>query len=273
MRIYFKLFLLAVTIVSITAFVPKKQTAKYGALAVDRNNGFYYGWAYDYDTRAEAEQRALEECRKRGGSGTVVLVWQGKGCGAYRTINGNVGTAYGWGVAETQSAADAIATQECLKRSNGNPASNHVWACNSSGAFKELYNATRNDNSNTTEPAKTSAKEYLTFNGSSYEASGDCPGSGTASLTSDDESFIVIINNLPSGSSSVNANYYTEACTSCLAIQVQDLKNEKTYIATSGNLTRKGNNISINISVKDMEAVISGGGSAIRVTGSWNCEE
>lgn len=121
----------------------KAAPAKYGALAIDRTNGFYYGWAYDYATQAEAEKRAVEECNKKGGNGSVVLTWSGPGCAAYRTIDGSVGTAYGWGVAKTKEAADAIALKECQKRSNGLPASNFVWGCNSAyaGPLKELYNA------------------------------------------------------------------------------------------------------------------------------------
>jgi len=116
------------------------QTSKYAALAIDRSNGFYYGWSYDYASLAEAEGKALAECVKRGGSCAVVLSWSGTGCGVYRTINGEVGTAYGWGVAPTKAEADTIAAREGLKRSSGKPLVNNVWACNSanSGDFKTL---------------------------------------------------------------------------------------------------------------------------------------
>lgn len=118
---------------------------KYGALAIDRSNGFYYGWSNDYATLAEAEQRAIEECAKKGGDCTLVLSFSGTGCAAYRTIDGNVGTAYGWGLAETKEEADAIATKECLKRTNGASPTNFVWSCNSedSGPVKEIYNASQ----------------------------------------------------------------------------------------------------------------------------------
>lgn len=115
----------------------------FGALAVDRSNGFYYGWAYDYTSRAEAEKRAVEECQKRGGNCSVVLSFVGSGCAAYCTINGKVGTAYGWGLAKTKEEADAIATKECMKRSKGTFPANYVWSCNTFNlrAVKELYNA------------------------------------------------------------------------------------------------------------------------------------
>lgn len=102
---------------------------KYGALAIDRSNGFYYGFSFDQPNLAEAEKRAVDECNKRGGSCSIVLTYSGTGCAAYRTINGNVGTAFGWGIAKTKEEADAIATKECLKRSGGIQPTNFVWSC------------------------------------------------------------------------------------------------------------------------------------------------
>ena len=125
------------------ATTTKPAASKFGALAIDRSNGFYYGWSYDYPTLAEAERKAIEECNKKGGDCTVVLSFSGTGCAAYRTIDGNVGTAFGWGLAKTKEEADAIATREALKRSNGVHPTNFVWSCNSAntGALKEIYNA------------------------------------------------------------------------------------------------------------------------------------
>ncbi len=121
----------------------KPSVSKFGALAIDRNNGFYYGWSFDYATLAEAEKKAIEECNAKGGNCTVVLSYSGTGCAAYKTIDGSVGTAFGWGLAKTKEEADAIATKECLKRSNGTNPTNFVWSCNSAntGALKEIYNA------------------------------------------------------------------------------------------------------------------------------------
>jgi WD40 repeat protein len=114
---------------------------KYGALAIDKKKGFYYGWSYDQPTRATAEQRAITECNNRGGSCTLVLSFSGAGCAAYRTIS--TGTAYGWGIAATRQEADAIALRECLKRSNGVSPGNYVWSCNSTtkAPLREIFNA------------------------------------------------------------------------------------------------------------------------------------
>ncbi|WP_343523360.1 FISUMP domain-containing protein [Pedobacter sp.] len=116
---------------------------KYGALAIDRSNGFYYGFSFDQPNRPEAEKRAIDECTKRGGACSIVLTYSGTGCAAYRTIDGNVGTAFGWGIAKTKEAADAIAIKECVKRSGGIQPTNFVWSCNSAQAaqLNEIYNA------------------------------------------------------------------------------------------------------------------------------------
>ncbi|MBU4539231.1 MAG: DUF4189 domain-containing protein [Weeksellaceae bacterium] len=125
------------------AAAAKTAASKYGALAIDRSNGFYYGWSFDYPTLAEAEKKAAEECIAKGGNCTVVLSYSGAGCAAYRTVDGSQGTAYGWGLAKTKEEADAIAAKECLKRSGGVTPANFVWSCNSAGTgiLKEIYNA------------------------------------------------------------------------------------------------------------------------------------
>ncbi|RYD87329.1 MAG: DUF4189 domain-containing protein, partial [Sphingobacteriales bacterium] len=122
---------------------PNPVTTKFGALAVDRTNGFYYGWSADHATKAEAEKKALEECIAKGGSCSIVLSYSGTGCAAYRTAGQGEGTAFGWGLAKTKEEADAIATSEFRKRSNGANPLNSVWSCNSgnAGILKESYNA------------------------------------------------------------------------------------------------------------------------------------
>jgi uncharacterized protein (TIGR02145 family) len=130
-----KKMIIAMAALFLPAVYIQAQTV-YAALAVDRSEGSYVAWAYDYATLQGAENRALRECKEKGGNCTVVLRWSGKGCGAYRTIPGKAGTAYGWGFAETQAEADIIATSEALKRSNGVQPSIYAWACNSVGEKK-----------------------------------------------------------------------------------------------------------------------------------------
>ena len=116
---------------------------KFGALAIDRGNGFYFGWAADCSSLSEAEKKAIEACNKKGGRCTVVLSYSGTGCAAYRFITGNVGMGYGWGLAPTREEADKKAKKECAERSYGLPAPNFVWSCNraNSGELKLIYDA------------------------------------------------------------------------------------------------------------------------------------
>ena len=126
--------------------VTNSAVFKYGALAIDRNNGFYYGFSADCPTLTEAVKSAIAECNKKGGKCTLVLSYSGTGCVVYRTSAGkNVGLAYGWGVAPTKEEADAIAKKECNERTFGMAVPNLVSSCNdkNSGGLNTIYNASR----------------------------------------------------------------------------------------------------------------------------------
>ena len=122
---------------------PVQTTVKYGALAIDRGNGIYFGWASECVSLAEAEKKALENCSKKGGRCTIVLSYSGTGCAVYRFISGNVGMGYGWGLAATKEEADKKAKKECAERSYGLPAPNMVSSCNpaNSGDLRLIYDA------------------------------------------------------------------------------------------------------------------------------------
>jgi uncharacterized protein (TIGR02145 family) len=132
-----KALLCTVTLALLTGIYCHGQRV-FAALAVDKSEGSFAAWSYDYATLEGAEKRAMRECAQKGGNCTVVLTWQGKGCGAYRTIPDKAGTAYAWGVAATREEADAIATAEALKRSNGAAPTVLLWACSSVGDFKPI---------------------------------------------------------------------------------------------------------------------------------------
>jgi hypothetical protein len=152
----------------------------YGALAIDKSNGTYYGWANDFASLISAEKRALKECSSKGGNCTIVLTWAGKGCAVYRTVSKNAGTAYGWGVGATQAEADAIATAEALKRSKGVVPSEFVWACNTVGDFKKIDSESENSTINTKTISTNSTKGKLyglkDRNGNVYDYEGEING-------------------------------------------------------------------------------------------------
>jgi hypothetical protein len=120
---------------------PPPAPTRYGALAVDRSQGYVYAWAYDQPSRAAATAYAQEECRKRNGNCKVVIEFSGPGCAAYQTVGQKDGSAYGWGTAPAQGDAQSRALGECTKFANGKAVcSNSVWACNSGpGLYKALY--------------------------------------------------------------------------------------------------------------------------------------
>ncbi|MCP3671824.1 MAG: DUF4189 domain-containing protein [Gammaproteobacteria bacterium] len=114
----------------------------WGALAVDQNKEFIYGWSHDYSSDSAAKKRALAECKKRGGECSIVLVYTGPGCGAYRTTPANQGNAYGWGVHKEKSQALSLAMANCQKRAGAKATcTNHVWSCNekTEDAFRVAY--------------------------------------------------------------------------------------------------------------------------------------
>lgn len=163
--------------------ITSAQANKYGALAVDENKGFHFGFAHDHDSFTAAENAALGFCKQHGGKDcNVVLSWGGDGCGAYQSVTGgNTGHAYGWGVAPTRTAAEGIASSELRKRSNGQPADNQAWACNAkgSGAFTVLK-----ENA----PKAGDKLSFTDLNGDEYEytgplANGKPHGRGQARFT------------------------------------------------------------------------------------------
>jgi hypothetical protein len=88
---------------------------KYGAVATGTNGA--YGYAYNYDSRAEAEYAALTNC----GSSCDVQVWFANACGAVAKGGGYLGWA--WNVDKDLAQANALA-------SCGNGSCEiAVWAC------------------------------------------------------------------------------------------------------------------------------------------------
>jgi uncharacterized protein (TIGR02145 family) len=118
--------------------------SKFGSLAIDKSEGFYYGWATDHTSQKQAEERALVECKAKGGNCSIVLSWEGELCAAYRT-NTN-GKTYGWGIANSKEEADRIAMSEFKSRNNTSVPQNYVWGCNSksSGKGKVLFDDKEN---------------------------------------------------------------------------------------------------------------------------------
>jgi tetratricopeptide (TPR) repeat protein len=93
----------------------------FGALAYDRRTGAY-GFSYDYASRAEARDRALQKC----GPGCALVVEFANQCGAYAT---GEHAAEGWGMGLWRTEAESMALEAC--KSAGGNCQIQVWACTS----------------------------------------------------------------------------------------------------------------------------------------------
>jgi hypothetical protein len=84
-----------------------KGSHDYGAIAYSRRTGAT-GWSNKYDTRDEAESRALDECRARA-TDCEIEVWFDDTCGAVAA--GDKGVS--WGLGDTARKAQLAALEKC----------------------------------------------------------------------------------------------------------------------------------------------------------------
>jgi serine/threonine-protein kinase len=103
--------------------VPPRPSDRFGAIAYSASSGAW-GTSYDYQTRAEAEQRALSRCAQ---GDCQVRVWFRNACGALAVGRGN---CMGWGWASDKDEAQRKALNNC--RQYGTGCSVKCWACTSS---------------------------------------------------------------------------------------------------------------------------------------------
>ena len=98
--------------------------ALWGAHALDANQGQRYGWAIEYATVREAEQRAISEC---GTKCRVVMTFRNQ-CASYAADQGRVSTIYGRAKDRTSATAQNGALNECGNR-GGKSCIVRVWDC------------------------------------------------------------------------------------------------------------------------------------------------
>ncbi|AKI00597.1 protein of unknown function (DUF4189) [Hoeflea sp. IMCC20628] len=120
------IFFKRITTVAVLAFMTTGVAAaadNFGAIAFSKATGGY-GFVYDRQSRREAENGAMRECRSRT-SGCQVAVWFRNGCGAV-AIGSN-----GWGSepGATRQAAERAARRKCSRYTNGCQVL--AWSCTS----------------------------------------------------------------------------------------------------------------------------------------------
>ena len=96
----------------------------WGALAIDSNQGPSWGWAINYSTVQEAEQRALAEC---GDNCHVVMRFSDE-CAAFAADQESGSTIHGWGKDDSSVGAQNRAISECRRR-GGTSCQVRVWGC------------------------------------------------------------------------------------------------------------------------------------------------
>lgn len=95
----------------------------FGAIAYGAKSGAW-GYSYNWDTRKQAEDNALANCKKNG-SDCEVQVWYQRECGAVVLTDGN--TVY-WGTGDGTGAAGANALAAC-KEDGGKSCTIKVAEC------------------------------------------------------------------------------------------------------------------------------------------------
>ena len=110
------LILIAGAVASVT--FPTSAQNRYGSIVFSQESGGSYAWgmAWSYDSRSAARDRAVGECRSRGGSYCGEIAWFRDACGAL-AIGDNNGYGSGWGT--STSIAESYAMSTC-RSSNRN---------------------------------------------------------------------------------------------------------------------------------------------------------
>ena len=102
---------------------------RFGALAIDRAHGDFYGWAVGFASQAEADSRVQDECSIKSTSCTNVMRFRNT-CAAYAIDPVTNSTAYGWAYSAQRSNAESMALENCRQR-GGDSAQCliRVWGC------------------------------------------------------------------------------------------------------------------------------------------------
>jgi len=106
-----KTLLLALLYLSASSFAQAVDSKGFTALAYSENTG-NYGWVTSLQTREEAVDKALSECKNKGCEVMVVLR---NGCAAFAQND----RARGWAVSDTLDEAQRSAVKECQNYAKG----------------------------------------------------------------------------------------------------------------------------------------------------------
>ena len=103
---------LAMMLVTAIGWSSAQAQDQHGAIAFSKeaNGGYKWGLSWNHEGRAEARNRAIQECRSKGGRNCGEILWFRNTCGALAVGGGN-GYGTGWG--ESVAVAERSAISEC----------------------------------------------------------------------------------------------------------------------------------------------------------------
>ena len=97
--------------------VPASAQSRYGSIVFSQESGGRYAWgmAWSYNSLSAARNRAVGECRRRGGRNCREIVWFRDACGAL-AIGDNNGYGSGWGTSPSIAQRYAMSTCRSANR-------------------------------------------------------------------------------------------------------------------------------------------------------------
>ena len=104
---------------------PVPTGTRWGALAIDSNQGPAWGWAVDYERLQLASQRALAEC---GLDNCHVVMSFHNQCGAFAADQAQGSTIYGWAKGNSAVSTQDAALDYCRQR-GGTSCIVRAWGC------------------------------------------------------------------------------------------------------------------------------------------------
>ena len=109
------MYFMLIVFVLLLASLPASAQEHYGSIVFSQESGGGYAWgmSWSYDSRASAQNRAIVECRGRGGTSCGEIAWFRNACGAL-AIGDRNGYGSGWGT--SIALAQSYALQSCQSR-------------------------------------------------------------------------------------------------------------------------------------------------------------
>ncbi len=107
----------AVCLAVVLTLAPAQAGDRYGSIffSQEYDGGYAWGMAWSYDSQSAARDRAMNECRSRGGTSCSEIAWFRNACGSL-AIGDNNGYGYGWGDTSGRASSEAMSGCQMYNR-------------------------------------------------------------------------------------------------------------------------------------------------------------